>query len=99
MGVIPRPEQIVQDVRKAVRAMKTIHDAKGAFVPSLAGGRVPGHRHCATSEKMNNKHSGKRTRLEYNLALTQKEVHPSLKSTLDDPEQDLTVVFKLQVDY
>ena len=51
--------------------MQMIHDAKGAFIPGLAGGRVPGHRHRATSEKTSNNHRGKRTRLEYNLALTQ----------------------------
>ena len=43
-GVVPRPERIVQDVHKVVRAMGEIYKAKGAFVPGLAGGHVPGHR-------------------------------------------------------
>ena len=78
--------------------MQTIHGAKGAFVPDLAGGRVPGHRNCATSRKTSNNHGGKRERLEYNLALKEKEMHADLKSILDDPEQDVTGMFWLQVD-
>ena len=88
----------MHDVHKAVRAMKTIHDTKGAFVPGLAGRRVPGHRHRATSEKTSNNCGGKWTQLEYNLALTQKEMHANPKPILDDTEQDLTGIFKLQVD-
>ncbi len=55
---MPKPHQIVQDVHKAVNAMSVIHNAKGAFVPGLAGGRVPGHRHTATDEKMSNNWGG-----------------------------------------
>ena len=58
-GVVPKPERIVQDVNKVVRAMKTIHGEKGAFVPGLAGGRVPGHCHRATTEKTSNNQCGK----------------------------------------
>ena len=97
-GVVPKPERIVQDVNKAVYAMKTINGTKGAFVPGLAGGRVPGHHHCATTEDMSNNHGDKREKLEYNLALKEKEMHANLKSILDDPEQDVTGMFRLQVD-
>ena len=67
-------------------------------MPGLAGGCVPGHHHRATSEKTSNNHGGKRTWLEYKLALVQKEMHADLKSIPDDPEQDVTGIFRLQVD-
>ena len=38
--VAPPSERIIQDINKAVMAMKTIHEAKGVFVPGLAGGRL-----------------------------------------------------------
>jgi len=97
-GVVPRPERIVQDANKALRAMTIIHGAKGAFVPGLAGGRVPGHRHCATKEKRSNNHGGKRDKLSYNLVLKEQGMHADLKLIQDDPKWDVTGMFRLQVD-
>ena len=85
-GVVPKPHRIVQDVHKAVNAMSVIHNAKGAFVPGLAGGRVPGHRHTATDEKTSNNWGGRREKLEYNFALDDESMHVILKSLLNDPE-------------
>ena len=84
-------------MNKVVRAMKTIHGAKGACVPGLAGGRVPGQRHRARTSKTSNNHGGKRDTIAFNLALKEKEMHADLKSILDDPEHDVTGMFKLQV--
>jgi len=78
--------------------MKTIHEANGAFVPGLAGGRVPGHRHRTTTQKTSNNHGGKREKLEFNLALKEKDMHADLRSILADPERDLTGMFQMQVD-
>ena len=36
-GVTPWPERIVQDVHKAIRAMKVIMETKRAYVPGLSG--------------------------------------------------------------
>ena len=82
-GVCPRPDRIVQDVHKVVHACNEIYKAKGVFVPGLAGGRVPGHRHTATKEKTSNNHGGKRDRLEYSVALDEEEMHGDLKALLD----------------
>ena len=92
-GVVPRPARIVQDVHKAVRAMAVIHEHKGAFVPGLAGGRVPGHRNTDAWIKTSNNHGGKRERLEYDLQLEEKGMHADLRSLLDDPERVMTDVF------
>ena len=40
----------------------------------------------------------KRDRLEFNLALKEKEMHADLKWILADPEQDLMGMFRMQVD-
>ena len=98
MGVIQKLEQIVQDVHKAVRAMETMDKTNGAFVPGLAGGCVPGHHYRTTTKNMSNNHGGKRDKLEFNLALKEKEMHAGLKSILADPEQDLMGMFRMQVD-
>ena len=47
---------------------------------------------------MSNNHSGKWEQLEYNLALKEKEMHADLKSIPADSEQDLTGMFRMQVD-
>ena len=67
-------------------------------MPGLAGGRVPGHRHCATTEKTSNNHGGKQEKLEFNLDLKEKEMRADLRLILDDPEQDVMGMFWLQVD-
>ena len=41
-GVAPWPEIIVQAVYKAIRTMAVIMEAKGAYVPGLAGSHIPG---------------------------------------------------------
>ena len=63
-GVAPTSKRIVQDIHKVVNALAVIHREKGVFVPGLAGGRTPGHRHTKTTEKTSNNHIGKRVRTE-----------------------------------
>ena len=41
-GMAPKPERIVQDVKKVMNALQVIFDAKGVYVPGLAGGPTPG---------------------------------------------------------
>ena len=94
-GVCPRPDRIIQDVHKVVHACKEIYKAKGVFVPGLAGGRVPGHRHTKTKEKTSNNHGGRRPRLEYSVALDEKEMHGDLKALLEE-SGDITDFFRLR---
>ena len=96
-GVSPPGPQITQDVHKDVRAMMTIHVAKGAFVPGLAGGRVLGQRHRAMTEKTSSNQGGKRDKLVYNSALNDASMHANLKLLLDDSDQDGMGMFWLEV--
>jgi hypothetical protein len=98
-GVAPRPDRIVQDVHKVVNACKEIYKAKGVYVPGLAGGRVAGHRHTATSKKSNNNHGGKRVRLEYNDAINDAAMHEDLRAILDEAEGDTTSKYMLPKDF
>ena len=41
-GVSPRPDRIIQDIKKVVHACKEIHKVNGVFVPGLAGKQVAG---------------------------------------------------------
>ena len=50
----------MQDVHKAIRAMGVIMEAKGAYVPGLAGGHIPGARHMQMEEKMSSNWGGPR---------------------------------------
>ena len=85
----------MEDVHKGVRAMGIIYGAKGAFVPGLAGGCVPGQCHTQTAERTSNKHSREteKTILE---TLDEQEMHTDLKSLLDNSERDVTGMFALQ---
>ena len=94
-GVPPPSEWIVQDINKAVVAMEKIHEAKGVFVPELAGGHVPGQCHVNTSKKTSKNHGGKRAKLESNLALDKAIMHANLKSLLDDATRYTTSFFTL----
>ena len=78
--------------------MAIIHGAKGAFVPGLAGGRVPGHRHRATEFETSNNHGGKRDKINYDFDLRNDEMYADLIALIDEPERDLTKMFKLIVD-
>ena len=69
-GVVPKPEQIVQDIEKSVQAMAIIHKVKGAFVTGLASGRVAVHRHRYSAIKISNNIGGYQPRKEYDLNLT-----------------------------
>ena len=93
-GIVPRPERIVEDVHKVVHALQEIYKSEGAFVPGLAGGRVPGHRNTDAWLKTSNNWGGKHTRKEFELKLATKGMHADLKDLLNDPERDITAVFR-----
>jgi hypothetical protein len=95
-GVAPRPERIVQDVHKAIRAMRVIMEAKGAYVPGLAGGRIPGGRHVQTEEKTSSNWGGRREKIDVKDHLDKEGMHADLKSLLDDPERNVTNMFALR---
>ena len=94
-GVAPKPKRIVQDVKRAISAMKTIHEHRGAFVPGLAGGRVAGHRHVQTTAKTSDNHGGKREKKERGDNFP---MHKDLRSLLDEPERDVTGLFAVHED-
>ena len=94
-GVAPKPKRIVQDVKRAISAMKTIHEHRGAFVPGLAGGRVAGHRHVQTTAKTSDNHGGKREKKEWGDNFP---MHKDLRSLLDEPERDVTGLFAVHED-
>lgn len=74
----------MQDIKKIIHASKEIHKAKGAYIPGLAGGHVPGHRHTATSQKTSSNHGGNRTRLEYDPTVLEKTLHEDLIAILNE---------------
>ena len=82
--VAPRPDRIMQDIKKIIHACKEIHEAKGAYVPGLAGGCVPGHRHTAMSQKTSSNYGGKRTHLEYDPTVLEKTLHEDLIAILNE---------------
>ena len=63
--------------------MRTIHEHRGTFVPSLADGHVAGHHHDQTTAKTSNSHRK-------NGETISQCIHKELRSLLDDPEQDAT---------
>jgi len=83
-GVSPRPERIIQDVHKVIHACKEIHAAKGVYVPGLAGGRVPGHRHTSTKEKTSQNHGGRREKKQFNLAEMDNQIHTDLRELISE---------------
>ena len=92
-GVVPKPNRIFQNVKRAISAMKTIATHPGAFVPGLAGGRVAGHRCVRTTAKTSKNHRSKREKKEWGDNFP---MHKDLRSLLDDPEQDVTGQFAVQ---
>ncbi len=50
LGVAPKSKRILQDIDKVIPAMKKIVEAKGVYVPGLAGGRVPGDRNQSVGD-------------------------------------------------
>ena len=61
-GVAPKSERILQELNKVVHALQVIYEAEGVYVPGLAGGRMPGRRHTATTEGKKAR-GGKRMRM------------------------------------
>ena len=64
-SVFPTPKRIVQDVKRAIHAMKVTYEHRGAFtnfVPGLKGGRVPDHCHAWMTAKTTDKYEDKRTK-------------------------------------
>ena len=94
-GVAPTPKRIVQDIKKVIVAMKTIHEHRGAFVPGLAGGRVAGHRHVQTTAKTSDNWGGKISKTNWGDNYS---MHEDLRSLLDDPHRDVTRFFAKKVD-
>lgn len=92
-GVSPRPDRIIQDIKKVVHACKEIHKVNGVFVPGLAGKRVAGKRHTNTTERTSNNHGGRRKRKEYNPKSDNEQLHPDLIALLDEA-QDISAFYK-----
>ena len=81
-----------QDVMKAICAFFTVHEHKGAFVPGLAGGRIPGYQNQKTDV---DNQRGARTK----KIITERDfdgLHADLKSLLDDPQFDTTNMFAMK---
>ena len=95
-GVPLWPEIIVQDVHKAIRAMGVIMETKGAYVPGLVGGCIPGGWHMQTEEKTSSNWGGPREKLDVKDRLDKEGVHVDLTSLLNDPERNITNMFALQ---
>ncbi len=72
-----------------MQAFGVVYEHKGAFVPGLAGGHVPGHRNTTTWLKTSNSWGGKQSRLKFDMQLLKKGMHADLKSFLNNPEQEL----------
>ena len=95
-GVARRLERIVQDVHKAIWAMRVIMEAKGAYVPGLAGGRIPEGRHVQMEEKTSSNWDRRREKKDAKDHLDKEGMHANLKSLLDDPERNVTNMFALR---
>ena len=91
----PKPERIVQDVKKVMNALQVIFDAEGVYVPGLAGGRTPGGRHTATTDGMKPR-GGKRVRMEFCYALVGCELHAHLRTALAKHGGDITSRFAIR---
>jgi hypothetical protein len=63
MGVVPTPEPILQDVNKAINALRVIYEAEGVYVPGLADGCTAGHHHTTTNDVKKSR-GGKRVGME-----------------------------------
>ena len=96
-GVLPTSDRIVQDIDKAIRAFKTVHEAKGVCVPGLAGGRVAGHRSRSNKEHSKN-WGGKRKKGEHIFELAEGSMHSDLESILDETKDLSTDFFRLQIE-
>ena len=94
-GVAPKPERIVQDVKKVMNALQVIFDAKGVYVPGLASGRAPGGRLTATAEGKKPR-GGKRVRMEFRYALVECELHAHLRTALAKHGGDITSRFAIR---
>ena len=93
-GVAPKPERIVQDVKKVMNALQVIFDAEGVYVPGLAGGRTPGGRHTATTEGKKPR-GGTRVRMEFCYALVKCELHAHLRTALAEQGGNITSRFAI----
>jgi hypothetical protein len=94
-GVAPKPERIVQDVKKVMNALQVIFDAEGVYVPGLAGGRTPGGRHTATTEGKKPR-GGTRVRMEFQYALVECELHAHLRTALAEHGGNITSRFAIR---
>lgn len=94
-GVAPTSDRIVQDIKRVITSMNVIYKEGGVFVPGLSGGRTPGGRWTATTEKTSNNHGGKRTRGE-GMVLKDEERHEDLKSLIEE-SGDITEYFVRQM--
>jgi hypothetical protein len=94
-GVAPKPERIVQDVKKVMNALQVIFDAEGVYVPGLAGGRTPSGRHTATTEGKKPR-GGTRVRMEFCYTLVECELHAHLRTALAKHGGNITSRFAIQ---
>ena len=88
-GIVPMPEQIIQDVSEVITALQVIYEAKGVYVPGLANGRMAGHHHTTTNDGKKPR-GGKRVRMDYNHALATSDIHNDLLTALDEFDEGLT---------
>ena len=72
---------IVQDIKRAINAVDSIHQHGRVCVTDLAGGCVAGRGHARTRAKTSNNHRGKRNKKEFEDNLP---THKDLMSLLDN---------------
>jgi hypothetical protein len=94
-GMAPKPERIVQDEKKIMNALQVIFDAKGVYVPGLAGGCTPGSQHTATTEGKKPR-GGMRVRMEFHYALVKCKLHAHLRTALAKHGGNITSRFAIR---
>jgi hypothetical protein len=87
-GVAPSSKRILEDVKRVINAFHVVFKHEGAYVEGLAGGRVAGKRHHATTRAIKPR-GGRRVRMEYNDLLATADIEPRLLEALNQNESAL----------
>ena len=77
-------------------AMRVSMEARGAYVPVLAGNHIPGGWHLQTDENTSSNWDGPREKQDTKDHLDKEDMHADLKSLLNDPERNVTNMFVLR---